>query len=338
MKIFGRDTRVLTSIALAGLLAACGGSGDDNNAGGGGGAPGGYVLFATDEGTGSIAAFTTLEPVAGQALTAHVVKTDEGGTAIAYDAVHDDLYAIRVGTITQAVTIDVFAHASTMTSGAAPARTILVPGFSPATVQAIRLDTTRDELWVGGLDAVDSNSEGRLSVFAHASTLDGSATPSRDIGALPPFLTFALDKVRSVLYLAGAGGTEHGVYVFANASTLVSGTAPTRTIDAVDGTSTYLLAVDEQRDILYVPDVFTGLGIVKNASTASPTLAATVAFPSATPCLTAAVDSSHDRLYVGAYTNAYILDGASTLTSASTLPAVTVQAPTGSSIFSFAFP
>ena len=56
----------------------------------------------------------------------------------------------------------------------------------------------------------------------------------------------------------------------------------------------------------------------------------------ATPCLTVAFDNAHDRLYVGASTNAYVLDNASRLTSASTLPAAAVQAP-GASIYSFAF-
>lgn len=172
-------------------------------------------------------------------------------------------------------------------------------------------------------------------MLAHASTLNGSVVPTRDIQGLPTFMTFAHDRVHDTLYLAGGGGIIHGVYAFANATTLVSGTAPTRTINGVDGTSTYPMSVDEQRGILHVPDVFNGLGIVRNASTGTQTVT-TLQFPSATPCLTAVVDGPHDRLYVGASTNADVFDNASAPTSGSTLAGVTVHAD-GASIFSFAF-
>ena len=338
MNNLSRGARVLIGAVTLAALAACGGGGGGNDGGSsggnGGGSAGSYVLFATDLNSGTIAAFTTLDPSAGQTLTAHIVKTHEGGTGIAYDAVHDDLYAMRVNVNLPAVTIDVFAHASHMVNDAPPARTIQVAGLADVTNQ-IFLDTTRDELWVSGESSGNSNTPGRITVIAHASSQSGSVTPTRDITGLPYFATFALDRVHSTLYLAGGGGGPRGVYVFANAATLASGALPTRTIDSVDGRAPYLMAVDEQRDILYVPDVSTGLGIVRNASTASPSLA-TVAFPSTTPCLTAVVDSAHDRLYVGAYTNAYVFDNASTLTSASVVPGVTVHAD-GASIFSFAF-
>jgi hypothetical protein len=92
------------------------------------------------------------------------------------------------------------------------------------------------------------------------------------------------------------------------------------------------MAVDEQRDILYVPDTSTGLGIVRNASTSTQTVAKL-----AVPCLTVAVDSAHDRAYVGAYSNADVFDNASTLGASSKVPAVAAQA-IGASIWSFAFP
>ena len=337
MKNLGTGAYALIAGMLAVALAGCGGGGgssDGGSGGGSGGSTGGYVLFATDLNSGTIAAFTTADPSAGQSLAAHIVKTNEGGTGIAYDAVHDDLYAMRVAIDLPAVTIDVFAHASKMASNATPARTIQVTGLADLD-NSIALDTTRDELWIGGLGSSNSNTPGRLVVLSHASTLSGSVAPTRDIQGLPSFMTFAHDRVHDTLYLAGGGGITHGVYVFANASTLVSDTAPTRTISGVDGTGTYLMSVDEQRDILYVPDVFNGLGIVRNASTGTQAVT-TVQFPSATPSLTAVVDGPHDRLYVGAYTNAYVFDNASTLTSASTLPGVTVHAD-GASIFSFAF-
>ncbi len=324
---------------LAAALAGCGGGGGNGSTGstgtsGGSSQATGYVLFATDLNSGSIAAFTTAAPVAGQALAAHIVKSREGGKGIVYDALHDDLYAIRIANFLPAVTIDVFAHASRMTTDAAPTRTIQVTGLADLQ-NSMALDTTRDELWIGGVGSQVANKPGRLVVLAHASTLSGSVAPTRDVVDLPTFSTFAHDRTRDVLYLAGGGGIVHGVYVFANASTLVSGTPPTRTIDSVDGTGTALMSVDEQRDILYVPDVFNGLGIVHGASTVTPTTAS-VPFPIAAPCQTAAVDSTHDRLYIGAYTDAYVFDNASTLKSGSSLPGVTVHAD-GASIYSFAF-
>ena len=331
MKNLATGARALAAGLLAATLAGCGGGGSD---GGGGGSTGGYVLFATDLNTGAIAAFTTADPTAGQSLAAHIVKSSEGGTGIAYDAVHDDLYAMRVAINLPGVTIDVFSHASKMAMDAAPARTIQVTGLADLN-NAIALDTTHDELWVSGIGSSTSNNSGRITVLAHASTLTGSVAPTRDIQGLPGFATFAHDRVRDMLYLAGGGGTVHGVYVFANASTLVSDTAPTGTIAGLGSTSTSLISVDEQRDILYVPDVFTGLGIVHGASTATSTLTQ-LAFPAAAPCQTAAVDSVHDRLYIGAYTDAYVIDNASTLTAGSTLPGVMVHAA-GASIFSFAF-
>lgn len=339
MKKLATGVHALVAGMLAAALAGCGGGGGSSDGGGSGstgsssGATSGYVLFATDINNVTIAAFTTADPTAGQSLAVRIVKTNEGGTGIAYDAVRDDLYAMRVAIDLPAVTIDVFAHASKMASGAAPARTIQVTGLADLD-NSIGLDTTRDELWIGGLGSSNSNAPGRLVVLARASTLNGSAVPTRDIQGLPSFMTFPHDRVHDTLYLAG-GGVIHGVYVFANASALVSSTAPTRMIDGVDGSGTYLMTVDERRDILYLPDVSAGLGIVRNASTATQSIT-TLQFPSATPCLTAVVDGPHDRLYVGAPTNAFVFDNASGLTSASTVPAVTVRAD-GASIFSFAF-
>jgi len=328
MSIINRGARALVATALFGTLSACGGGGGESTNGNGSSSP--YVLFATDLSSGTIAAFTTLDPSAGQSLTAHIVKTQEGGTGIAYDAVHDDLYALRVDARLTVTTVDVFAHASTMVNGAAPSRSIQVPGFREDS--AIAIDTTRDEVWVAGTTDSTGNNLGRLAVIAHASTASGSVTPSRDISGLPNFVTFALDRVHAVLYLGGGGGGPHGIYVYENASALVTGTPPTRTINGVDGRAPFLMAVDEQRDILYVPDTSTGLGIVRNASTSTQTVAKL-----AVPCLTVAVDSAHDRVYVGAYSNAYVFDNASTLGASSTVPAVAVQA-TGASIWSFAFP
>ena len=235
------------------------------------------------------------------------------------------------------VTIDVFANASHLADGAAPTRSIVVTGYAVPFTTAIAFDTLHDELWLGGLDAFAGNDSGRVTVFSHASNLSGSVAPTRDIQGLPDFSAFAIDTTHDALYLAGGGGVMHGAYVFNHASALITGAPVSRTIEGVDGTSTYLIAVDEQRDILYVPSPRNGLGIVHSASTASASVA-TLKVPSDTSCCTtAASDARNDRLYVGSYANAYVLDNASTLSSTSSVPAAAVTQP-GASIYSFAFP
>jgi hypothetical protein len=224
-----------------------------------------------------------------------------------------------------------------MADAAAPARTLLVSGFVTGLTADIALDTSRDELWVSGYTGQEGNDLGRIVVVANVSATNGSVVPARDISGLPDFQTFAHDRVHDTLYLAGGGGMTHGVYVFDNASTLTSNPLVSRMIDVGSsaGTSTNHMTVDEQRDILYVPDPSAGLQIVRGASTATNTVA-TVMFPGTNGAINATVDSGHDRLYVAASNCAYVFDNASTLTSTST---VTQPALMGDGkIWSFAFP
>lgn len=343
MRINGRAGRALAAAAALLVLVGCGGGGGSNgspNPGSGGStSTDGYVLFATDIVGGFITAFRTADPPAGQLLAGHVVEHSDGGATIAYDAVHDDLYAVHAYASQEDVIIDVFAHASQMSDDAAPSRSILVTGYVVPFATAIAFDAARNELWLGGLTGNGGNNGGRLTVFANASSLSGAAAPTRDIQGLPDFSTFAVDTTHDMLYLAGGGGVMHGVYAFANASALTSSTAATtsRAIEGVDGVSTYLITVDDQRDVLYVPSPSGGLGIVHGASTATPTVTTLRFAPDASCCTTAAIDSKNDRLFVGAYANAYVLDSASKATAATVTPAAAVTSP-GASIFSFAFP
>ncbi len=337
MQINKRAVQALAGVGASLVLAACGGDGGPDSNGGGFGASAPYVLFATDVHSGAIAGLTTANPGAGVTLSAHILESDEGGVGIAYDGVHDDLYAVRVSSDDVNVNIDVFAKASHLVAGARPSRTLTIAGFVPAFTTAIAIDTASNSLWIGGLDSQEGNMAGRITVLAQASNLNGTVTPTRDISFLPDFSTFALDTTHDMLYLAGGGGVIHGVYAFAGASTLTTGAPVTRTIDGVDGTGSFLISVDAQRDILYVPSAAAGLGIVRAASNPTPVVG-TLEFPSDTSCcVSAAVDSRNDRLYVGSYTNAYVLNNASTLTAGSSLPAASVTQP-GASIFAFAFP
>jgi hypothetical protein len=258
-----------------------------------------------------------------------VITEPGGGGSIALDATHDELYVL-VSWLGESIIkrVDVFAHASILTAGAVPERSIPLPDFFEA--KAIALDVAHDRLWVGGLK--DQYSQGELDIFEHASTRNGATTPERHIEGLAGIDNMALDTAHNVLYtLQGSYST---VSVYANAATLSTGDMPTGNIG---GAGAFGIAVDGARDTLYLPNVFSGVGIVRNASTASPSAMVTLRIPGASP-LSAAVDSARDRLYVGAYTQAFVVDNASTLTASSHVTAAAVSAPAGTSIFSFAFP
>ena len=359
MHVLVTGARALICGASLAALAACGGGGggDGSSSGGGsggsGGSSGGYVLFVSDESVGSIAAFKTLDPAPGQPLqaqilhdaqgvpyisyyssAAHVVKKSEGGVSIAYDAVHDDLYVVHFlfADVNGPAAIDVFAHASAMADEAAPARTILVSGFFNQSIFQIALDTSRDQLWIGGYDTA-----GRIVVLDNASTLNGNVTPARDITGLPNFSTFAHDRVHDLLYLEGGGGLDVGVKVFGGASTLVSNAPVTRTIDLHgDGyVGTQRIALDEQRDIVYVPDALGKLFVVHGASAAAQSVVV-VPIPDEIPAEAASVDAANDRLYLTTQAGAYMIDNASMLTSNSVLPTPAVLG--SATIWSFAFP
>jgi hypothetical protein len=95
------------------------------------------------------------------------------------------------------------------------------------------------------------------------------------------------------------------------------------------------VAIDPGRDRLYAADPFGGVTIVNGASTASPVTIGTVAVPNAR---VVAVDAAQDRLYVGAYDKAYVLDHASSLAAGTLVPAAALVGAPGTSVGGFAFP
>ena len=269
------------------------------------------------------------------------MTTPGGGQAIAYDSARDELYVL-VDWLGQppVLRVDVYAHASTMRAGATAARSIALSNFIDATTLA--LDTAHDRLWVAGMRTSYANDGAEIDVFEHASTLGGTPPADRRIQNIESIQAMALDATRSILYTVG-GITNGAAYAYTGTDTLASGAKPAYTLT---GAGSYGISLDVARDILYLPDVFTGLTIVHGASTGAAATSINVPFTSAGWQLnTAAVDSAHDRLYLGAYNQAYVIDNASTLTSAATLPAPAASAPatvaTGDypvSIWGFAFP
>src|SRR5215471_6452267 len=307
---------VLTSILL---VAGCGSSGQSTD-GANGGDP--SVLFVADIAHGAIGGFANADPAAGSMLAGRVISGVTGlGGNLAYDESRDSLYASKGGTVV------VFDHASLASGAAAPSRTLTPSGSSFVTL-SLFLDKSTDQLYVGG----DRQSgDGAVLVFANASTVSGTKAPDRTMVVPIGVHTFTLDASRSILYVLGA---ITGIHVYENANTASGTLSQARVIGGF--TSATGLSVDTGRDRLYVADVFAGIRFIADAS--SPSAAAS---PDGVPIPNAhfaTVDAAHDRLYVGAYDKAYILDDASTLTNALPASAVGALAPAGSSIAGFAFP
>lgn len=338
------------AIACASVaLASCGGGGGGggSSSGGSGGSGSGTgsgtggnagsstnVLFATDYTHGTVAGFDTLTP-SGETWGDHVLVTvPGGGQSIAWDTARDELYVLVDWLGSPAVhRVDVYAHASTMQSGATPARSITLSNLNET--DAIVLDTPHDRLWIAGMRTNIANDGGELDVFEHASTLNGTPAADRRIVNIESIRNMALDTTRSILYTIG-GVRSWEAYAYVDTDSMASGAVPAFYIP---GPGSFGIALDATRDILYMPDTTKGLTIVHGASTAASATTITVPF-AGTPVVTATVDSARDRLYLGAYTQAFVIDNASTLASTASLPARAASAPTGASypvsIWSFA--
>jgi len=310
-----RITRVVAVFLSVVFLSACGGGG-----GSAGSSDPPNVLFAVDIAHSAIGAFPTLNPAAGSSVSGHVISgVNHLGHGLAYDAARDELYAIAADRIV------VFAHASTAGAGATPSRSITPPaGF--VWMSSLYLDRTNDRLYVGGGRTYD----GQIVVFAHASTASGAVVPERTMTINEGVNYFAIDPVKSMLYVVNS---VVGVHVYANSDTATGLLQQTRGINVSGGNG---VAVDPLRDRVYVSDVFHGVHLITQASTASPTIAGTMVLANAQ---FVTLDAANDRLYVGAYDKAYIFNQASLLGPGSSPAAgVALLAPSGSSVAAFAFP
>lgn len=334
--LFKRAARAAVGACAVGALVACGGGGGGSDASGGSGSSGGssggsggsaspYLLFASDY-TGDVAAFTTLSPAAGTAITANVVETVQyTGKTMAYDAGHDELYTMFENTfVDPSAKVIVYGHASTLKAGATAARTLVLADFWGA--NELVLDVVHDRLWVLGSD---HDSQGLIEVFEQASTLAGTPAASRVIHTSS--YNIAVDVGRDILYLNQLGNE---ISVYANASTLSGSILADRQMRGMDSTDGMVL--DASRDTLYT--VGTGgasILVIQHASTATTAAPAAIALPAGAQLMGLAVDSAHDRLYAGGQGAAYVIDNVSTLTGG-TAAAAKVQA-TGALVSAFAF-
>jgi hypothetical protein len=277
-------------------------------------------LFVTDSGQGKLGALPAWTSISGFSLSAQRSLTISNlRDPLAYDSGHDLLYAMS------AATVLVYAHASAITETATPARTITLP---PDWLwgNAMVLDGAHDTLYVAGSRSYDD----QVLVVPQASGASGPVVPSRVLTITDGAHGIALDPGRATLYVIGA---TNGVHVFPNidaASGTVFAARHMLLATAVTG-----IAIDASRDRLYAADPFGGVTIVNGASTASAVSIGTVVLPNAR---VAAVDAAQDRLYVGAYDKAYVLDHASSLVAGTSAPGVALAGGPGTSVGGFAFP
>jgi hypothetical protein len=320
MMVFCRSLSVLFVVFA---MVGCGGGGA---ASGSGAAPtlGKNLLFVPDFGAGVIAAFPVLDAAPGSTLQGNIISPKSfQGKNVQYDGQRDELYTAAGGS--GLASINVYVSASNAVAGATPARNFLLPS-DLISVNKLVLDVTMDTLYV----AASRQYDGAVLVFKNASSRSGAATPDRSIYMGSGVNDFALDLVRNVAYI---GNSIVGISRISNFDK-VSGVLPVT--PNIFSFFTSGVAVDVIQDRLYVADVSNGVHIVKQASTASASLVGTLAI--ANPQF-ATFDQKNDRLYISAYKNVFVINSASTLTSASTVPTnAAVAIPNAVSVGGFAFP
>jgi len=264
-------------------------------------------LFAPDPGRAALFAATSAAPSAGSTVTGTTLTTSGvTGNNVQLDVARDELYTLA------GRTINVYANAATLAAGATPVRSFALPA-SLRTPRTLFLDVAADVLYVGG-DTLAGM--GEIVAWSYAHTVRGApATPARALFVDGGLAFFTLDLQRRLLYVAN---DATGVQVFASVDTAAGLLHPVASI-AVLGTG---LAVDAVHDRLFVADMFAGLILVDQASTAAPVVSGTLSIDDARYV---AFDAAHDRVHVSALAELYTFDHASALSPATAVPAAAVS-------------
>lgn len=174
---------------------------------------------------------------------------------------------------------------------------------------------------------VSDQSANAILTFAGATGDSGNISPTANISGgstsiSNPQYIFS-DGAHDRLYVANLGGQN--ILVFNSVSTL-SGTvnsAPARTISSANLSAPIDVALDTNKDLLYVAD--NGVVVVfGSASTISGTMSATAILQLGFSPTAIFVDSASDRLFVADSTNnaVHIFDQASTLNGSVTAPRI----------------
>jgi hypothetical protein len=269
---------------------------------------------------GVVGAFPVLDPQPGSSVTGKAISVPLLGQDLAYVAATDELYAAS------GLNIVVLPRASTASGSVAPSRTITIsPSVGLVSSISLFLDKANDILFVGGERTYD----GVILAINHASTANGTVTPDRTMILGSGVSSFTVDTSRSLLYVVNSLA---GVHVYQNAYAATGAITPSYTMNSVTGSG---LALDASRDRLYVADTSRGIHIVSQAS--SSTSYSDLGAIAVANARIITLDQPNDRLYVGAYNNAYVLDNVSALSAGATVPGASITAA-GSSIAGFAFP
>lgn len=170
------------------------------------------------------------------------------------------------------VGVRVFDSASTITSVAASTRLISGGLGTSFTIRGVAVDAAKDILYVSN----DTPSSHQISVFAGASTVNGSDPVTRTITlSVGSTGGIFLDAANDRLYVAG-GPANMEILVFNNASTASGPVTPTRTLTMPSAINS--VVVDTANDRLYGVNP-NAIYIVNGASAASGTVAETTVLP-----------------------------------------------------------
>ena len=286
-------------------------------------------LFMLDSANGEISVFRQPNPESGKALVGATFMLGTAlGSGLAYDGTNDRLFVPAWGG--QVLVLD---QASTLSGNVAAARTIQPAGLSVNGFSDIFYDKANDVLYAHGSRTYDDV----IAVFNHASTRSGSGAPDRLITWANHFNAFTIDATRSIGYVA----TDYNISAIDNFSVANGAVQVSRTFTSypVDPELYFIpssIAVDPARDRLYVGVVDGGVHVLSGASTASGT-AHLAAFAGLDNLRKLTFDPVNDRLYLSAYRDAYVVNGASTMASGAVADsAQKLIGATGMSIAGFA--
>ena len=291
----------------------------------------GAPLFMLDFANGEISTFRQPNPESGKVLVGTSFQLHSAlGRNLAYDASNDRLFVPAWGG-----KVFVVDQASTVSGSVTPSRTIEVAGLSLNSVDALFYDKANDILYASGTRTYDDV----IAVFNNASNRNGSVTPDRVLTFGQHFRYFTIDTTRQIGYVAG----DFGILTVTNMATVNGTVTAARSFSGAPGSGEIYfipsaIAIDPARDRLYVAvnGYDGGLHAFDNASTLSGNFLSNT-FVQSRNNQFITFDAANDRLYVGAYTDAYVINSASTLTTGP-LPASAqkLTGGTGMSIGGFA--
>lgn len=229
----------LAAILLAACVGGCGGSSTV--------APGG-ILYVSSLTGNYVAAFEGLPTLTGNLAPDRVLNgaaTDIEAPALdglTLDADRDSLYMACTGGLTPRILA--FSAASSADGNVPPARRLAGTATSLSAPGALAVDAARDILYVADTK--------RILAFHGASSASGNVTPDRVLLFPADLRSLRADAAADRLYVSRS---DLVIDIYEGASVVPSGvTPPARRLVPAGASSTWGLALDNARDVLYVAD------------------------------------------------------------------------------------